>query len=98
MCLDKVIAWPFAEIAVMGAEQAVGIIHKDKIGKDPKIKEGLVKEYSEEYLNPYVAAGLGRIDMIIEPRSTRIALIKCLDMVISKREKRPAKKHANMPL
>jgi len=98
MGYDKVIAWPNAEIAVMGAEQAVGIIHKDKIGKDPKIKEGLVKEYSEEYLNPYVAAGLGRIDMIIEPRSTRIALIKCLDMVISKREKRPAKKHANMPL
>src|SRR3989338_6554906 len=98
MGYDKVIAWPNAEIAVMGAEQAVGIIHKDKIGKDPKIKEGLVKEYSEEYLNPYVAAGLGRIDMIMEPRSTRIALIKCLDMVISKREKRPAKKHANMPL
>src|SRR3989338_1911653 len=98
MGYDKVIAWPNAEIAVMGAEQAVGIIHKDKIGKDPKIKEGLVKEYSEEYLNPYVAAGLGRIDMIIEPRSTRIALIKCLDMVISKREKRPAKKHANIPL
>ena len=100
MGYDKVIAWPQAEIAVMGAEQAVNIIHRDKMqGKDAdKVRDGLVKDYSEKYLNPYVSAGLGKIDMIIEPKETRIALIKCLEMMISKRDKRPSKKHANMPL
>jgi len=98
MGFDKVIAWPFAEIAVMGAEQAVSIINKDEISKNPKIKEKLVAEYSEKYLNPYVAAKLGKIDMIIEPKNTRIALSKCLEMLLNKREKRPVKKHGNMPL
>lgn len=95
---DKVIAWPFAEIAVMGAEQAVSIINKDEISNDPKAKAGLVKQYAEKYLNPYAAAKLGKIDMIIEPKMTRIVLIRCLEMLLSKREKRPAKKHGNMPL
>lgn len=98
MGFDKVIAWPNAEIAVMGAEQAVSIIHRDEINKNPKAKEGLVKEYTEKYLNPYAAAKLGKVDMIIEPKETRIALIKCLEMMISKREKRAAKKHGNIPL
>jgi len=100
MGFDKVIAWPNAEIAVMGAEQAVSIIHKDKLsGKEAeKVKTGLVLEYSEKYLNPYVAAKLGKVDVIIDPKDTRITLIKCLDMISSKREKRPAKKHGNMPL
>ena len=98
MGFDKVIAWPTAEIAVMGAEQAVSIINKDEISKNPKIKEKIVEDYTEKYLNPYVAAKLGKIDMIIEPKDTRIALIKCLEMIISKREKRPSKKHGNMPL
>lgn len=100
MGFDKVIAWPSAEIAVMGAEQAIKIINKDKLaGKDSeKIKAELVKEYSEKYLNPYAAAKLGKVDMIIEPKDTRIALIKCLEMLISKREKRAVKKHGNMPL
>jgi methylmalonyl-CoA decarboxylase subunit alpha len=100
MGYDKVIAWPQAEIAVMGAEQAVNIIHRDKIqGKDSvKVKAELVNDYSEKYLNPYVSAGLGKIDMIIEPKETRQALVKCLEMMISKREKRPSKKHANIPL
>lgn len=98
MGFDKVIAWPIAEIAVMGAEQAVSIINKDEIGKNPKIKEKLIAEYTEKYLNPYAAAKLGKVDMIIEPKETRIALIKCLELLISKREKRPAKKHGNIPL
>lgn len=100
MGFDKVIAWPIAEIAVMGAEQAVSIIYKDKLlGKDSdKIKAELAREYSEKYLNPYVAAKLGKVDIIIEPKNTRIALIKCLEMLLSKREKRPSKKHGNMPL
>ena len=100
MGYDRVIAWPNAEIAVMGAEQAINIVNRDELaGKNTdKIKAELVKNYSEKYLNPYVAAKLGKVDMIIEPKETRIALIKCLDMLISKREKRPAKKHGNMPL
>ncbi len=98
MGFDKVIAWPNAEIAVMGAEQAVSIINRDEINKNSKIKDKLAAEYAEKYLNPYVAAKLGKVDMIIEPKETRIVLIKCLEMLASKREKRPAKKHANMPL
>ncbi|MEK6837632.1 MAG: carboxyl transferase domain-containing protein, partial [Nanoarchaeota archaeon] len=98
MGFDKVIAWPTAEIAVMGAEQAVSIISRDDISRNPKAKAGLIKEYSKRYLNPYAAAKLGKVDMIVEPKQTRIALIKCLEMLLSKREKRPAKKHGNMPL
>lgn len=98
MGFDKVIAWPTAEIAVMGAEQAVNIIHRDEISKNPKAKEKIVEDYTEKYLNPYVAARLGKVDMIIEPKETRTALVKCLDMLLSKREKKTAKKHANMPL
>ena len=98
MGYDKVLAWPAAEIAVMGAEQAVNIVNRDEISKNPKAKEKLVQEYTEKYLNPYVSAKLGKVDMVIDPKDTRIALIKCLEMIISKREKRPAKKHANIPL
>ncbi|MDP6647809.1 MAG: carboxyl transferase domain-containing protein, partial [Candidatus Woesearchaeota archaeon] len=87
-------------IAVMGAEQAVNIINRKQLnGKNAqKIRANLVSEYKEKYLNPYVAAKLGKVDMIIEPKETRNALIKSLEMMLSKREKRPAKKHGNMPL
>ena len=98
MGFDKVIAWPTAEIAVMGAEQAVSIVNKDEISKNPKIKEKFVADYTKKYLNPYIAAKLGKVDMIIEPKNTRIALAKCLEMLLSKREKRPSKKHGNMPM
>jgi acetyl-CoA carboxylase carboxyltransferase component len=98
MGFDKVIAWPTAEIAVMGAEQAVSIISRDEIAKNPKSKSGLAEEYTKEFLNPYAAARLGKVDMIIEPKETRIAIIKCLEMLLSKREKKPSKKHGNMPL
>lgn len=98
MGFDKVIAWPIAEIAVMGAEQAVNIINRDDLSKNPKIKPELVEKYTEKFLNPYAAARLGKVDMIVEPKDTRIVLLRCLEMMISKREKRPAKKHGNMPL
>lgn len=98
MGFDKVIAWPTAEIAVMGAEQAVSIINRSEISKNPKAKGGLVDAYTKELLNPYAAAGLGKVDMIIEPKETRISLIRCLDMLLSKREKKPSRKHGNMPL
>lgn len=97
MGFDKVIALPFAEIAVMGAEQAVSIIKREEIGKNPKAKAWLVSDYTKKYLNPYAAAELGKVDMIIEPKDARISLIKCLDMLLSKREKKHSKKHGNMP-
>ena len=98
MGFDKVIAWPTAEIAVMGAEQAVSIIHKDEISKNTKVKAELIEAYTEKYLNPYIAAKLGKVDIIIDPKETKITLINCLEMLLTKREKRPTKKHSNMPM
>ena len=100
MGYDKVIAWPNSEIAVMGAEQAVGIIYKKDIDADKtgKAKKEKVAEYSEKFLNPDEAAKHGQVDIIIEPKETRKTLIRCLEMLITKRERRPAKKHGNIPL
>src|SRR3989338_5382557 len=100
MGYDKVLAWPNAEIAVMGAEQAVNIIHRrDLAGKNAeKIKNQRVEEYKEKFLNPYDAAKRGRVDIITEEKNTRKALISCLEMLLTKRERRPAKKHGNMPV
>ncbi|MBW2976307.1 acyl-CoA carboxylase subunit beta [Candidatus Woesearchaeota archaeon] len=93
MGFDKVIAWPCAEIAVMGAEQAVNIIFRKE-----KDKAGKIKEYQEKFLNPYEAAKHGKVDIITEPKNTRKTLIMCLEMLLAKREKRPAKKHGSMPV
>ena len=93
MGFDKVIAWPNAEIAVMGAEQAVNIIFRKEANKAAK-----VKEYQEKFLNPYEAAKHGKVDIITEPKNTRKVLIQCLGMLMTKREKLPAKKHGNIPV
>lgn len=104
MGFDTVIAWPIAEIAVMGAEQAVNIIYRKEIKgkKGNKVKKQKIKEFSEKFLNPYIAAKQGKVDIIIEPKETRKTLIKCLDMLRDKRaqitEKRKYKKHGNIPL
>ncbi|MCH8003505.1 MAG: acyl-CoA carboxylase subunit beta [Nanoarchaeota archaeon] len=98
MGFDKVIAWPNAEIAVMGAEQAVNIIHRKELKGNEKIKAQKVKEYAEKFLNPYEAAKRGKVDIITEPKNTRKILISCLEMLITKRERRPAKKHGNIPV
>jgi len=63
-----------------------------------KIRKEKVEEYKEKFLNPYIAAEEGRVDLIIEPKDTRKTLVKCLEMLLNKREKRPAKKHGNIPL
>lgn len=95
MGYDYVLSWPSAEIAVMGAEQAVNILNR----KDSdKVKKEKAKEFSEKFLNPYVAAKQGKVDKIIDPKETRLQLINALEMLSSKREKRPAKKHGNIPL
>ncbi len=101
MGYDAVLAWPNAEIAVMGAEQAVNIIHKKEIAdsKSPeKLREEKIVNFKEKFMNPFLAASQGKAEIIIEPKHTRQTLIKLLRMLSNKREKRPAKKHGNMPL
>lgn len=98
---DMVFAWPTAEIAVMGSEGAVNIIFKHDISKSEDkaaTKEKLLKEYEAEFATPYKAAERGFVDDVIEPRRTRQRIIDAFTMLAGKREKRPAKKHGNIPL
>jgi propionyl-CoA carboxylase beta chain len=98
---DFNVAWPTAEIAVMGPQGAVKIIHRDEITKaaDPAARtDELVNEYVERFANPYVAAERGYIDDVIDPARTRPALIDALRLLRTKRVPRPARKHGNIPL
>ncbi|HEX9891680.1 MAG TPA: acyl-CoA carboxylase subunit beta [Actinomycetota bacterium] len=98
---DASYAWPTAEIAVMGPEGAVNIIHRKdiKAAQDPEAKrKELVDGYTERFSNPYIAAERGFIDDVIEPAETRIRLIKALRMLRTKREAVPPRKHGNIPL
>lgn len=98
---DIVLAWPSAEISVMSAESAANILFNDKIAssQDPvNDRKSLIDEYSEKYANPYVAASLGYVDDVFEADSTRPRLINAFEMLMSKREVLPARKHGNMPL
>lgn len=98
---DVNLAYPTAEIAVMGAEGAVNIIFRDAIkkAKDPAAeKTKLTSEYEEKFANPYVAAELGYVDEVIEPAMTRKRIIQALDMLKNKRDSNPPKKHGNIPL
>ena len=98
---DVNLAWPTAEIAVMGPEGAVNIIFRKEIFEsvDPESKRAdLVEEYRDAFANPYVAAGMGYLDDVIEPHETRTRLINALEMLSNKRDANPAKKHGNIPL
>jgi len=98
---DLVFAWPTAEIAVMGPEGAANIIFRKEIenADDPIAKRHeKIEEYRERFTNPYMAAARGYVDDIIEPEATRPRLISALEMLQSKRETRPPKKHGNMPI
>ena len=98
---DINLAWPTAEIAVMGAEGAVNIIFKDQIATadDPAAEHRrLVAEYEAAFNHPYIAASRGWIDDVILPSETRPRLIGALDMLADKRETNPRKKHGNIPL
>ncbi len=94
-------AWPSAEIAVMGPAGAINIIFRKEIAQaenaEEKKKE-LTANYREKFANPYIAAEKGYIDDVIEPAQTRPKLISALEMLITKREARPSKKHSNIPL
>ena len=98
---DVNLAWPTAEIAVMGPDGAVSIVFRKELDKadDPvKRKAELVTEYRQKFANPYVAAERGYIDDVIEPKETRPRLINALEMLENKRETNPPKKHGNNPL
>ena len=98
---DLVYAWPSAEIAVMGAQGAVNIIHRRELvtAAEPEARRAtLVDEYENRFANPYVASELGLVDNVIEPRETRVCLIKAFEMLRNKRDALPPKKHGNIPL
>jgi len=98
---DMVFAWPTAEIAVMGPEGAANIIFKKDIAQaeDPiKFRAEKIQEYRDKFSNPYIAAARGYVDDVIEPARTRIHIASALEMLVSKRETRPSKKHGNIPL
>jgi propionyl-CoA carboxylase beta chain len=98
---DFALAWPTAEIAVMGAQGAVNVIHRRAIAdaEDADAKRAeLIAEYEGAFSNPYVSAERGLIDEVIEPRETRPRLIRALEMLRTKRTSLPPKKHGNIPL
>ena len=100
---DYNIAWPTAELAVMGAEGAVNIIHRREINaaeddEKENVRSQLVDEYKAKFGDPYVAARNGWLDDVIEPSESRMRLIRALNILRSKREWSPPKKHGNIPL
>jgi propionyl-CoA carboxylase beta chain len=101
---DVNLAYPSAEIAVMGSEGAVNIIFRREIeeaaasGKEKEVKDRLVREYREKFANPWEAAELGFIDAVIRPRETRRKLIEAFALLATKRQTNPRKKHGNIPL
>lgn len=94
-------AWPTAEIAVMGARGAAGVLYGKDAQKAPDPRAFLAekeKEYQDTVANPYVAAQRGYIDDIIEPSKTRARIIRSLELLRNKRDTNPMKKHGNIPL
>ncbi|GAA0252003.1 acyl-CoA carboxylase subunit beta [Saccharothrix mutabilis subsp. mutabilis] len=98
---DLSLAWPTNEIAVMGAEAAVNVIHRKELAAaaDPaELRAALVVEYAEELVHPYYAAERGLVDDVIDPAETRAAVLRGLAMLRDKRRRTPARKHGNVPL
>ena len=98
---DANFAYPTAEIAVMGPEGAVNILYRRELdqAKDPaRFRDERTAEYREKFANPYVAAERGYLDEVIEPKDTRRKLIQALEILHTKRDSNPPKKHGNIPL
>ena len=98
---DYNVAWPTGELAVMGADGAVEIIHKRRIAHARNAEQErarLTEDFNEKFANPYKAAALGYLDDVIEPNETRRRLARALEMLLDKEELRPARKHGNIPL
>jgi propionyl-CoA carboxylase beta chain len=98
---DYNVAWPSAEMAVMGADGAVNILYREEIAKaaDPAAeRRRLIAEYNDRFASPWAAAEMGYLDDVIEPEDTRPRLIAALEMLRHKRQQLPFKKHGNLPL
>jgi propionyl-CoA carboxylase beta chain len=98
---DVNLAWPTAEIAVMGPKGAVEILFKDEIARANQPAEAaarLAEEYTAKFANPYAAAARGYVDDVIDPRDTRPRLIEALRTLAGKRDRNPPRKHGNLPL
>jgi propionyl-CoA carboxylase beta chain len=98
---DINLAWPTAEIAVMGAEGAVNIVYRRELataGENGAVRRAKIEEFQERFANPFVAAEYGFIDDVIEPRETRPRIIRALRMLENKVDTTPRKKHGNIPL
>jgi acetyl-CoA carboxylase carboxyltransferase component len=97
---DLAYAWPSAELAVMGPQGAVDIVHRRELAEAADRtarRTELVEEYTERYANPYIAAERGYVDDVIDPADTRRVLVHSLELLRSKREDLPKRKHGNMP-
>ena len=92
---DVCLAWPTAQIAVMGAQGAVQILHRRQ---DAATQARLAEEYDETLLNPYVAAARGFVDLVIDPQETRASVASAFRMLATKRERLASRKHGNGPL
>ena len=98
---DYSIAWPTADIAVMGAESSANIIFRKEIAaaEDPEAKrQEKIAEYREHFSGPYEAAKLGYIEDIVEPGETRVRLVAALEALRDKKQEKPRRKHGNIPL
>ncbi len=95
MANDVCLAWPSAQVAVMGAQGAVQILHRRE---DPETQASLVEAYQADYLNPYLAAARGFVDQVVDPAATREAVGRSFRMLAGKRERLVARKHGNGPL
>jgi propionyl-CoA carboxylase beta chain len=98
---DINIAWPTAQIAVMGAQGAVNILYRRELAgaEDPESRrQQLITEYEDHLANPYVAAERGYVDAVIKPSETRAEIVRGLRLLRTKRDTLPPKKHGNMPL
>jgi acetyl-CoA carboxylase carboxyltransferase component len=97
---DLSFAWPANEIAVMGAEAAVGVIHRKQLAAadDPdQLRDRLIAEYKEKLMHPYYASERGLVDDVIDPADTRVAIARALDLLSEKRPELPPRKHGNPP-
>ncbi|UPK77114.1 acyl-CoA carboxylase subunit beta [Nocardioidaceae bacterium SCSIO 66511] len=98
---DMNLAWPTAQIAVMGAQGAVNILYRNELGEasDPDARRAeLIEEYEDTLANPYIAAERGYVDAVIAPHETRVEIVRALRLLRTKRETLPPKKHGNIPL
>jgi propionyl-CoA carboxylase beta chain len=98
---DVNLSWPTGEVAVMGPEGAVNVVYRDEVAKadDPDARRAeLIEEYRVKFANPYIPAGRGFLDDVIDPRETRHKVIRALEMLENKADRNPPKKHGNIPL